>query len=356
MELHFHPKGGNLKGGNLLPRSYICVRVSAMKKYDLSGKKILITGASGFVGSVLLRRIVRECPGAKPIIFLRNNANFWRIKDIINNINGIKIIKGDITELNSLRPLARIKPDVIFHFAAYGAYPHQNDLEGAFKTNVIGTVNLVRVLEKVNYKVFVNVGTSSEYGYKKSPMKERDLLEPNSFYAAAKASSTLLLQTYGKLTHRPIVTLRLFSVYGPYEEKTRFIPTLMRNLIKGTDISVPSRPYKRDFVYVDDVVDAFLRLIVSNIVGYEAVNLRGRIYNVCSGVQTSIAEAARIAVRVTGSRSRIIKGAYPGRPWDSAYWVGDPVYTRKVLGWRAKTGLEEGILKTFRWNKENFHV
>lgn len=307
-----------------------------MKGIDLDCKKILITGASGFVGAVVLRKIVTDYPKALPIIILRKNSDLWRIKDLIKNV---KVIDADLTDKSSLKEISKIKPDVIFHLAAYGAYPYQNDLNKAYKINLLGTLNLIQVLEQVNYELFVNAGTSSEYGYKTAPMKETDLLEPNSYYAASKASSTLFLQTYARLNNRPIITLRLFSVYGPYEEPTRFVPTLMRSIINGTEIYVPKKPFKRDFVYVEDVAEAFL-----------GCDKREGVFNICSGIQTSIEDVGRMAVHLTGSRSKIIRGSEK-RPWDTTFWVGDPTHTKKVLGWKAKTSLEEGIVKTYKWHK-----
>ncbi len=316
------------------------------QKQDLDNKKILITGASGFVGAVLLRRLVNDYTRSKPYILLRSSSNTWRIKDILKKVN---IVGVDITEGEKLKKeLNKIKPDIVFHLAAYGAYPSQNKLGQAVKSNIVGTTNLLLALENVNYTLFVNTGSSSEYGYKNQPMKESDQLEPASYYAASKASATHICTAHGILNNRPIITLRLFSIYGPYEEPGRFVPTAVLSAIRGKDIEVVGGP-KRDFVYVEDVVDAYLACLKLNI-------FNQRILNICSGTQTSIEDTAKMIVKLAKSKSKVRLGKYKPRPWDTNYWVGDGKLTKKVLKWVPRNTLSKGLIESIKWFKSNSYL
>lgn len=312
----------------------------------LDNKKILITGASGFVGAVLLRRIVDKHPKAKPFVILRKNFKDWRIKEVLNKV---KVLEVDLTEEERLKKeVQKIKPDAVFHLAAYGAYSSQNSLDEAVKTNILGTKNLLLALEGIDYQLFVNTGSSSEYGYKNHPMKETDFLEPASYYAATKAASTHLCNTYGFLNNRPIVTLRLFSVYGPYEEPGRFVPTAILAAVEGKEINVVKGP-KRDFVYVEDVADAYLSCL-------KLKKFDQRIFNTCSGVQTSIEKTAKLIVELAGSKSEVKVGTYKPRPWDTNYWVGTDTLAKNILKWQPKHSLQEGLSKSIEWFRINKHL
>lgn len=308
-------------------------------------QRVLITGAAGFVGANLLRTLLNKHPQTKIYLILRPTTNTWRIKDLLKKV---KIIHSDLSDLYDLqKQLGKIKPDVIFHLAAYGAYSRDSDLIKAVQTNIVGLNNLLGALEKVDYKLFVNTGSSSEYGYKSKPMKETDLLEPNSNYSATKGAATLIASMYGKIKNKPIVTLRLFSVYGPYEEPGRFIPTVCLKAINNQQIDVVAQS-SRDFVYIDDVVDAYLKCL-----SLKKTHLRGVIFNICSARQTTIIKAARSIKKIAKSSSPIVIGSYSPRPWDTATWVGNNQLARKVLHWTPRNSLEQGLSKSLEWFRIN---
>jgi len=316
----------------------------SIKIANLSGKKILITGAGGFVGSMLLRRIVNDCPQAKVFITLRESSNTWRIKDLLKKV---KVIPIDLTNGEELKKhLNKVKPDIIFHLAVYGAYSKQNSLEMAVQTNIVGTTNLLLALQDINYQLFVNTGSSSEYGYKTCSMKESDLLEPNSYYSATKGAATLICNTHGLIENKPIVTIRLFSIFGPYEEPGRLIPTVIIKALENQPISVVGNNQTRDFVYVEDLVDAYLMCT-------KLSKFDQRTFNICSGKQTSIEKIARMVVRLAKSKSEVSVGNYPARPWDTSFWVGNGNLSKDVLKWQPSRSLSEGLLETIGWFKLN---
>jgi nucleoside-diphosphate-sugar epimerase len=304
----------------------------------------LITGATGFIGSCLLRKLIST--GRTTHILLRREANLWRVRDLIRKTN---VHFSDLSDIKSLTKIVeKIKPDIIYHLATYGAYSSQDNADLCVKTNIIGTWNLLKATSNVNYELLVNTGSSSEYGFKKSPMKERDFLEPASYYAVTKCSQTLLCSYFAKENHKPIVTLRPFSVYGPYEDKGRFVPTLLKALYFHSRMNLVSPNIARDWIYVDDVVNAYLLVNKLNKYG-------GEVFNIGTGTQKTIKEVVESAVETTGEKTIFKWKGMKHRIWDTDYWVADTSKTVKLLKWSPKVGLSQGLLLTWKWFKNNLH-
>lgn len=305
----------------------------------MADKKVyLVTGASGFIGSLLTRRLIAN--GEDVHIIIRKGSAVWRIQDLLGKV------KSHVSDLSDTERLSKIindvSPSVIYHLAAYGAYPYQSEPDKIIQTNILGTWNLLKAAARVDYELFVNTGSSSEYGFKNEPMKETDLLEPASYYAVTKSSQSLLCMHIAREEKRPIVALRPFSVYGPYEEPTRFIPTLMRALYLGEKMDLVSPEIARDLIYVEDMVDAFLCVD-------RLKKCAGEIFNVGTGVQSSIRAVVEAAVKVTGKTTDFRWGNMEPRMWDTNKWVADISKSASALAWSPKTGLEKGLLLTWEW-------
>ncbi len=300
--------------------------------------RFLITGASGFVGSCLLRRLVEM--GQEVHVLLRRQARLWRLDDLKGRFF---VHECDLLDQARVKQvIGTVKPTVIYHLAAYGAYSYQNEADHILESNINGTWNLLRACKEIEFDLFVNTGSSSEYGFKKAPMKEADILEPASYYAVAKAAQTLLCSFYAKSEKRSVVTFRLFSVYGPYEEPTRLIPTLMKALDQGLPMNLVSPHIARDMIYVDDVVDAYL--MVDRLKA-----LAGDYVNIATGIQSSMADVVRIASEVSGKTTEFRWSGMPARSWDTDVWVADTSKGETMLGWKAGISLQEGLAKMWGW-------
>ena len=240
-------------------------------------KTYFVTGASGFIGSCMVRRLVKEKECVH--ILLRSQANVWRIRDILNAVT--VHIADFSSEKKLIDIIKRVRPSIIYHFAAYGAYPHQQDGRRAIKTNIEGTWNLLKATEKYDYELFVNTGSSSEYGFKDKPMKETDMLEPASYYATTKAAQTLMCTYEAKKLNKPIVTIRPFSVYGPYEEPSRFLPQLMLSMFTQKTMKLVDPSIARDFIYIDDILNAYRSISALK-------KFPGEVFNIGSGIQSTL--------------------------------------------------------------------
>ncbi len=304
----------------------------------MNRKRVLITGATGFVGAVLARRLVAD--GHEVHALMKSTTPRWRIADVVADL---RCHEADLRDEAALRAVVgEIRPEVIYHLATHGAYPFQTDPDGIIQTNILGTWNLLKAAARVDYEVFVNTGSSSEYGFKEYAMRETDLLEPNSYYSVAKCAQTLLCQHVANTESRPITTFRLFSVYGPLEEPSRLVPTLIRQCLEGSDLTLVDPEIARDFVYVDDVVDAYLRFD-------KLAAMSGEIINVGTGVRSTIKQVVEQVLRHTGARVQCHWGAMPARIWDTRTWVGDCTKSNRLLGWSAQTSLSDGIEQTIAW-------
>ncbi len=302
----------------------------------------LITGGAGFIGSCLLRRLIND--NAKTHIIVRKETNLWRIKNLLYRSTCHTSDLSDVKEIK--RIVDKVKPTVIYHLATHGAYSYQDDPDKIIQTNILGTWNLLRATNHIEYELLVNTGSSSEYGFKQRPMKETDLLEPASYYAATKCSQTLLCFHAAREEKKPIVTLRLFSVYGPYEEPRRFIPTLMRALYLKEKMNLVSPDIVRDWVYVDDVVNSYL--LINRLKKYG-----GEIFNIGTGTQKSIGDVVELAVKVTNSSTDFKWRGMNNRKWDTDYWAADTSKTAKLLNWSPKVTLRQGLRFTWKWFKDN---
>jgi nucleoside-diphosphate-sugar epimerase len=205
------------------------------------------------------------------------------------------------------------------------------------RTNINGTAHLVQACLETGFEAFLHAGSSSEYGFKDHAPSEQEILEPNSHYAVTKAAATLFCRQAAQRSGLRLTTLRLYSVYGPYEEATRLIPTVIAHGLRGTLPSLVDPSVARDFVYIRDVEEAFMR--VAACTSAEP----GAVYNLGTGVQTSIREVVEVARKVLGIPAEPAWGTMPNRTWDSAIWVSDSRKIQATLNWKPRYSFEAGF-------------
>lgn len=303
---------------------------------------IFVFGASGFIGANLFNDIYKI---RKDCYALTHDATkAWRLK--LLNVPFENIIHCDILSDNSVREVfERYKPQTLFNLAAYGAYSKQSSVNLTYETNVIGTANILQNCSKET--VYIHAGSSSEYGFNCTAPKETDRVEPNSHYAVSKVSAAYLLEYYARVFDLKTLNLRLYSIYGYWEEPDRLIPKLVESVRQGTLPSLVSPDISRDFVFIEDCVEAFLDAALK-ITSATA----GKSYNIATGRKTTIGDLVETSRQTFGIKQEPKWGSMSNRKWDLAEWFGDPEAFETDFGWKAKTSLEDGLSKTKTWQDQ----
>lgn len=307
----------------------------------MAWKRFLVSGAAGFIGASLVRRLLER--GSDVTVLVGEGADLWRLREVVSRL---RVVRGDVSDpVVAQRAVAEGMPDAVFHLAAYGGSESQSDAARILKTNVMGTWTMLSACASSPCRLFVHTGSSSEYGFKKDPMRETDRLEPNSIYAVGKAAATHLCSYFASRSPFAIVTCRLFSVYGPWEQPTRLIPTLLRRCLENQPLEMVPRNTARDFVFVDDVIEALLHF-------EELDKLSGEVLNLGTGRQVTMEDIVSLTLELTGSSSEVRWGAMAPRIWDSSVWVADCEKARRKLAWQTTYTLRAGLALTLEWMKE----
>lgn len=301
--------------------------------------RALVTGAGGFIGAALSHRLLAD--GWTTTLLVGPDTDRWRVAPLVADA---AVLEVDLRDGDAVaRAVAAARPDVVFHLAAHGAYSWQQSLPRMIETNVSGIAHVVEAALDAGVRAIVNAGSSSEYGLMDHAPREDELPVPNSGYAVTKAAATLYCGWVAREREAAITTLRLYSAYGPWEEPGRLIPALVAAGLEGRLPPFADPEIARDFVYVDDILDAFL------LAAGHARPGEGAVYNVGSGRQTTLRGLAEIARRVFGIAEQPAWSAFPARQWDTDVWVADPSRIGRDLGWQARTSLADGLLATAAW-------
>lgn len=305
--------------------------------------KFFITGASGFIGANITRALVKK--RASVSVLVRQKALNWRLADLASKID---IYQADILNPSLEKIVRKIRPNYIFHLAAYGVRPDESDPLKMVDVNIKGTINLLQAVKKIPFKLLINTGSAVEYGIKKTKMGESHLLEPINDYGVTKAAATLYCQKEAIRNKLPMITFRLFTPFGYYENKDRLVPSVILSAIRNETIRVSSPFSVRDFIFIEDVIDAYRQATQARLTP-------GEIINIGSSKQQTIENVVKMILKITKSSSKVKWGAVKqqARFIEPKRWEAHPFKSRRVLQWRPAHTMKEGLKKTVAWFKEN---
>lgn len=314
-----------------------------MKMADLADKivripgPILVLGASGFVGANLMRSLSRA---RADVHGTTTRKPAWRLEGLPDD----RVRMADLlVDSNLDRLLDEIRPRTVFDCVAYGAYSFEVDAPLIYRTNFDFLCRLLPRLERRGISCYVHAGSSSEYGDNAAGPPEDAPPAPNSDYSVSKLAAAHLIHYYGKRKQFPCANLRLYSVYGPLEDPARLIPNLIRLGLEGTYPEFVHPDVGRDFVYVDDVAEAFVDAAL-NLTGDD----HGESFNIGTGRKTTIGECAGAARALFGIVDEP-RFTMPDRSWDVEDWYADIARARDRLGWEPRTAFAEGLGRTADW-------
>jgi dolichol-phosphate mannosyltransferase len=301
---------------------------------------VVVLGASGFIGANLLRMLLQV---RNDVYGTALQLPAWRLEGLPErNVVAVDLlVHSNLTSL-----LDQIKPQTVFNCVAYGAYSFERDTDLIYRTNLNFTVTLLEELARRDVHCYVQAGSSSEYGASSAAPSEEAAPTPNSHYAASKAAAAGVVYYMGKKRGLPCANLRLYSVYGPYEDSSRLIPAVVA---QGMEDSLPSfvdPDISRDFVYVEDACRAFVDTALS----LEPARY-GESFNIGSGRQTTIREVADVARKVF-EIEELPEFTMAARDWDVTDWYADPRKARSEIGWEGEVCFEEGLRRTADWFRE----
>ena len=306
-----------------------------MGSRDYKNKRIMVTGGSGFIGRKLSARLVSR------------NAHVYNLdldKPVLDDNSNVSFYKVDLTNKENVsRAVKSIEPEIVFHLAANISRASEFDmLYGMINTNLIGTINLFDCLRHVNsLQSIVVAGTVEEYGINKVPFKEYLRENPISPYSFSKVCLSHLCGLAYSLYEIPTVVLRATLAYGPGQGEVMFIPSLIKSLLRNEKFLMTAGRQTRDFLFIDDLIEAHL-LAGSN------DSVAGEILNIGFGKSYKIKDVAKKIARILGKEHLLSFGGISYRKLEMMEYQIDFLKAREILNWTPKVDINEGLKLTIQ--------
>jgi nucleoside-diphosphate-sugar epimerase len=299
--------------------------------------RVLLTGAPGFIGAAVARRLVRE--GCQVFAPVRPESNLWRIQDIVDSI---QVLPCDLLDPDQVRGcLEKSQPEVCFHLAWY-AEPGKYLTSPLNLRHLSASLKLAESLAENGCKRLVVAGSCAEYNSELGYLSENSPTAPGTLYAASKLALNLTLEKLAPQLDLQVSWGRIFYVYGPCEDERRFIPAVISSVLRGEATKLTPGGQVRDYLHIEDVASAMWAIAQKNLDG---------ITNIGSGVPVTNREVA-IKIGNILKRPELVRfGDLPYRPGDPMFVCADTRRLREQTGWQPGFDLEQGLINTIDWWK-----
>lgn len=309
---------------------------------QLQGAKVIITGATGFIGRHLARTLAAS--GASVYGLSRGESDIADVHGYVCDITDRRLLNEIVGD---------VRPSHIFHLAANKARSANiKDFRQCIDENLIGTLNLLEACEAAScVPRLISLGTCEEYGGAEAPYLETTREVPVSAYSCSKVAMTQLLQTYHRIHGFPTVVLRPSLAYGPGQGDEMFLPALIQTLLRGRRFAMSRGEQTRDYVYIDDVVEALMQAAMRP----EAI---GQVVNISSGTPTRIADVTRLAVDLIGNgvETLLDVGKVAYRQGEAMNYWADRGKAKQLLGWEPSVNLCDGLARTVAYYRSIYTV
>lgn len=318
---------------------------------NLKGKKVLVTGSEGFIGSHLTERLVELGAEVTALVQYNSFNNWGWIDSFDENIKkSIKVITGDVREYDGMKRIIKGQ-QVVFHLAALIAIPYSYLSPMAYvRTNVEGTTNVLEACREYDIEKVVHTSTSETYGTALYvPIDEKHPMQGQSPYSASKIGADKIAESFYRAFNLPVATIRPFNTYGPRQSARAVIPTIISQILSGKkEIKLGSLTPTRDFNYVKDTAEAFVKIAESD-------KTIGEVINAGTNCEITIGDTVKKIINIIGEDVRIICDNERIRPEKSEVnrlWA-DNSKIKNLTEWRPKYSLDEGLQETVNWIKNN---
>ncbi len=312
-------------------------------------KKVLVTGAGGFIGSHLVEKLVQKGYKVKGLVHY-NSKSSWGWLESSTYKNSVEVISGNVRDGDIIRH-AMQGIDTVFHLAALIGIPYSYvSPEAYLETNVRGSLNVFQTAKDLGVKRVIHTSTSEIYGTAEFvPIHEKHPINPQSPYAASKSAADFFALTFFRSFDFPVVVIRPFNTYGPRQSARAIIPTIITQILRGDKkIKLGALTPTRDLTFVEDTVDGF-------IAAGESGSVAGEVINLGNNSEISVADLAHLIARMMDAKIIIEEDTKRKRPLKSEVnrLVADNAKAKKILKWSPQYDLESGLKKTIAWIKKN---